>query len=257
MAHQRVQALADGSPRAAQLAALVRLANQTPAQPTAVPDRRGALSGPPSPSYARQDGPLAQLVAIPRLKHPAVPVQLQGTGIAQRVAGTKKGMKKIKPIPPPGGKKQTLTVRNGVDNYSSGLISTIVPSTGVNAGPRKEAQKVATMLGGSWVGGHMVNDQLGGDGGYGNIVPITSSMNGMHKTIENLANNLLTAGHGTSVEYKMDILRRATVKYSHKTVKNLPVEFQQTLIEHPALGASKTHHGAKLVQGNPGHWTII
>ncbi len=149
-----------------------------------------------------------------------------------------KKMKKVLPA-----KKQTMTVRNKTNAYTSGIINQVTLATGVNAGPRKEAQKVASFLGGSWVGGHMVNDQLGGTGDFSNIVPISSSMNGKHKTIENRANNELTNGHGNRVEYKMQINRRETRVHGLNTVKNLPVEFRQTLDIHPPHGAMYTVNG--------------
>ncbi|PXY42405.1 hypothetical protein DMB65_04030 [Flavobacterium cheongpyeongense] len=153
-------------------------------------------------------------------------------------------------------KKQTMTVRNKKDKYTSGLINSLSRATGVEAGPRAEAQKVKKFLGGSWIGGHMVNDQLGGSGGYKNIVPITSSMNGLHKSIENKANNLLSAGRGTQIEYKMKILKRATVKNAVKTIKNLPIEFQQTLNVYPTGSPMYTINGYILEETNPGNGKI-
>lgn len=149
-----------------------------------------------------------------------------------------KKMKKTLPL-----KKQVMTVRNKTNTYTSGMINHITLPTGVKPGPRKEAQKVASFLGGSWVGGHMVNDQLGGPGDFSNIVPITSSMNGKHKTIENRANQLLTSGNGNTVEYKMNIQKRETRVSGLKTVKSLPVEFKQTLDVYPANGAMYTVNG--------------
>lgn len=169
------------------------------------------------------------------------------SGIIQRVAKknkkkkhkAKKATKKTVKL----DKKQVMTVRNKTDQYSSGIINHVYMATGVNDGPRKEAQKVALFLGGSWVGGHMVNDQLGGTGDFANIVPITSSMNGKHKTIENRANNELSNGHGNTVEYKMQINRRETRVNGSKTVKNLPVEFKQTLDVYPPNAAAYTVNG--------------
>ncbi len=151
-----------------------------------------------------------------------------------------------------------MTVRNKEDEYTSGLINQITLPQGVQPGPRGEAQRVANILGGSWVGGHMVNDQLGGTGGYKNIVPITSSMNGLHKSIENKANNYLTAGNGTQIEYKMKILKRASVKYipSDSIVKNLPVEFQQTLKVFHTDGRRQMFIGQRLVEDKPGEGKI-
>lgn len=148
--------------------------------------------------------------------------------------GTKKNpLKHVKKKHKAKVKKQTMTVRNKKDNYTSGVITELSRSTGVNAGPRNEAQKVASFLGGTWVGGHMVNDQLGGTGDFSNIVPITASMNGKHKFIENRANNYLSRRNGTSIEYKMTINEREDRTNGEMTVKNLPVEFQQTLEVDP------------------------
>ncbi len=153
-------------------------------------------------------------------------------------------------------KKQTMTVRNKKDKYTSGLINGLSRATGVESGPRAEAQKVKKFLGGSWIGGHMVNDQLGGSGSFKNIVPITTSMNGLHKSVEKQANNLLSAGHGTQIEYKMKILKRATVKNALKTVKNLPIEFQQTLHVYPVGSPMYTIDGYILEETNPGNGII-
>ena len=144
------------------------------------------------------------------------------------------------------GKKRTMTVRNHIDDYTSGRINSLSRATGVERGPRNEAQKVASFLGGSWVGGHMINDQLGGNGTFQNIVPITSSMNGKHKKIENQANNLLSSGSGTSLEYKMNIKSRTTVTSGLNTVKNLPLEFKQTLNVYPLGAPSYTVNGSVL-----------
>ncbi|MDR7211099.1 DUF4157 domain-containing protein [Flavobacterium piscis] len=153
-------------------------------------------------------------------------------------------------------KKQTMTVRNKKDSYTSGLINGLSQATGVEDGPRAEAQKVKKFFGGSWIGGHMVNDQLGGSGSFKNIVPITSSMNGLHKSVENQANNLLSAGNGTQIEYKMKILKRATVKNAVKTVKNLPIEFKQTLHVHPVGLPMYTINGLILQEAYPGNGII-
>jgi len=168
----------------------------------------------------------------------------------------KKGKGKTKKALKVDLKKQTMTVRNKKDKYTSGLINGLSRATGVESGPRAEAQKVKKFLGGSWIGGHMVNDQLGGSGSFKNIVPITSSMNGLHKSVENQANNLLSAGHGTQIEYKMKILKRATVKNALKTVKNLPIEFQQTLHVYPVGSPMYTIDGYILEETNPGNGII-
>ncbi|TFB32093.1 DUF4157 domain-containing protein [Pedobacter alluvionis] len=152
-------------------------------------------------------------------------------------------------------KKQTMTVRNKKDSYTSGLINGLTQATGVESGPRAEAQKVKNFLGGSWIGGHMVNDQLGGSGSFKNIVPITSAMNGLHKSVENKANNLLSVGKGTQIEYKMKILKRATVKYAAKTVKNLPIKFEQTLDAQP-VGSPMERIEKKILPEDPGNGII-
>jgi hypothetical protein len=161
-----------------------------------------------------------------------------------------KKKKKIKP----GLLGRTMIVRNKIKNYSSGRINSLYRSTGVEPAPRKEAQKVALLLGGSWVGGHMINDQLGGGGGFKNIVPITSSMNGLHRTMENRANDILSAGNGAVIEYKMNILKRATVEHKamSNTVKNVPIEFQQTIDVFYKNGTTKKIIGSVLEEDRPG-----
>ena len=179
------------------------------------------------------------------------------TPIIQK-AKAKNGKTKVKKAHTPkiDLKKQTMTVRNKKDKYTSGLINGLSRATGVESGPRAEAKKIKKFLGGSWIGGHMVNDQLGGNGSFKNIVPITSSMNGLHKSVENQANNLLSAGHGTQIEYKMKILKRATVKNAVKTVKNLPIEFKQTLHVYPVGSPIYTIDGYILEETNPGDGKI-
>jgi len=180
------------------------------------------------------------------------PNQLKSLIIQKAKKQNKKAKLNAKKASPPkvALKKQTMTVRNKIDDYTSGWINHIYLPTGVEKGPRAEAQKVKKFLGGSWVGGHMVNDQLGGTGNFKNIVPITSSMNGRHKKIENKANNLLSANNGTQIKYKMKILKRKTVTKGSKTVKNLPTEFKQTLDVQPAVGSPKTINGDILKETN-------
>ena len=82
-------------------------------------------------------------------------------------------------------------------------------------------------------------------------------MNGLHRSIENKANNLISAGNGTQVEYKMKILERATVSNGYKTVYNLPIEFKQTLIVHPVGAPKKTIHGYILQENSLGSGKIV
>lgn len=126
---------------------------------------------------------------------------------------------------------KTVTVTNTINNYDSGWVQSETLSQGVEAGPRAEAQAVAKIAGGSWVGGHMVNDRLGGSGGFSNIVPITSSMNNKHHTIENDAQKKVGNG-GTpyEVRYYMAILHRDDYTFtpSGDKVNNLADQFQQS-----------------------------
>ena len=101
----------------------------------------------------------------------------------------------------------SMTVTNTTANYDSGWMQAETQSTGVSSGPQKEAQDVAVIAGGSWIGGHMVNDRLGGSGGYSNIVPITAAMNNKHHTIENAAQKIVSNGETDyEVKYQMNIL---------------------------------------------------
>lgn len=123
-----------------------------------------------------------------------------------------------------------VTVRNQTDSYTSGWVQAETQSTGVDTGPQAEAQRVQDIAGGTWVGGHMVNDRLGGTGGYDNIVPITSSMNGKHKTIENAARNKVGIGLGLyEAKYNMGILDRDDFNFTNgDEIINLPVKFEQS-----------------------------
>jgi hypothetical protein len=125
----------------------------------------------------------------------------------------------------------TVNVTNTTDNYDSGWIQAETLSTGVDSGPRAEAQAVANIAGGTWVGGHMVNDCLGGHGGFGNIVPITAAMNNRHHTIENAAQNIVgNGGTAYEVRYYMNILHRDDYTFtpSGDKVNNLADRFQQS-----------------------------
>ena len=138
----------------------------------------------------------------------------------------------------------TVTVRNNINNYDSGWIQAETRSTGVENGPRAEAQAVAAIAGGTWIGGHMVNDRLGGSGGFSNIVPITSSMNNRHHTIENAAQARVGNGGGAyEVRYYMNILHRNNYRLTGGTVNNLADQFQQRYEwrtkEVPARGTAR------------------
>lgn len=127
----------------------------------------------------------------------------------------------------------TVNVRNNINNYDSGWLDAQTQSTGVEDEPRAEAQSVADIAGGTWVGGHMVNDRLGGEGGFDNIVPITSAMNNQHHPIENAAQAIVGNG-GTpyEVRYYMNILHRDDYYWDkvhgRDRVNNLAVRFQQS-----------------------------
>ncbi|MBQ4766333.1 hypothetical protein F9U42_04195 [Pectobacterium versatile] len=164
-------------------------------------------------------------------------------GVVQMVKAVKPKANLKKSPSKPSAKKERLTVRNKKDDYTSGWITETSYAQGVDKAPRAEAQKVARLLGGSWVGGHMVNDQLGGDGGFKNIVPITSSMNGRHKTIENLANNALSSSFVKKIKYNMKIRKRDTVTNGPKTVLNLPTAFEQSLNIKNVDGTNQTVNG--------------
>lgn len=198
-----------------------------------------------------------QAIADQSMRQNQAPIQLNKAVIQLGKAKYKpKAKKKKKHIP--SLIKQTMTVRNKRDSFSSGWINHLDRATGVEAGPRKEAQKVQRFFGGTWVGGHMVNDQLGGDGSFKNIVPITSSMNGLHKSIENKANGYLSAQNGTSILYEMEILKRAKVSNGYQTVTNLPVEFQQTLyVDAPGATKIQKFKGFRLIEAYPGDGKIV
>lgn len=125
---------------------------------------------------------------------------------------------------------KTVTVRNKKDSYNSGWQQRESLSSGVDNGPQGEAARVESIAGGTWVGGHMVNDRLGGTGGFSNIVPITSSMNARHRKIENQAQNKVGGGFGPyEVKYYMNILKRKDFKFGNNDViNNLPIEFKQS-----------------------------
>lgn len=153
----------------------------------------------------------------------------------------------------------TVTVRNNTNNYSSGWVTAETQSTGVNTGPRDEAQRVAAIAGGTWVGGHMVNDRLGGTGGYSNIVPITSSMNSRHHTIENGAQQKVGGGLGPyQVRYNMDILARNDFDFGGGNyINNLPITFQQNYDYQLKTGGAVTNvAGVQLDMFNYGTQTF-
>lgn len=249
--HRNLQELIENSPRVKQLNAYQKMADayssrqQNPVQQKqnddSVNDRFTERKEMPAETFSTNTRTNEGLSETIHHSNPVVQKIKYTPKKKTTVKKNKLKAKKMKKALP--AKKQTMTVRNKTNAYTSGMINHVTLATGVNAGPRKEAQKVASFLGGSWVGGHMVNDQLGGTGDFSNIVPITSSMNGKHKTIENRANNELTNGHGNTVEYKMNINRRETRVHGLNTVKNLPVEFRQTLDIHPPHGAMYTVNG--------------
>jgi hypothetical protein len=250
--HRNLQELIENSPRVKQLNAYQKMADdyssrqQNPVQQKQNDDRvndrfteRKEIPAEAFSANKRTNEGLSE--TIPHI-NPVVQKAKRKVKAPAPVVKKNKIKPKIKKKVLPA-KKQAMTVRNKTNAYTSGRINQVTRATGVDASPQKEAQKVAKFLGGSWVGGHMVNDQLGGTGDFSNIVPITSSMNGKHKTIENRANNELNRRNGTEVEYQMNINRRETRVHGLSTVKNLPVEFEQTLDVYPRNAAPYTVNG--------------
>lgn len=238
--HRNLQELIENSPRVQQLNAYQKMADNYSAMQSKPIQKKQTVSEAEAYVDTKKQNSKENNTNAEKINN-------NNSGIIQRAAKKNKKKKhKIKKATKKTvklDKKQVMTVRNKTDHYSSGRIDQLYMATGVDDGPRKEAQKVALFLGGNWVGGHMVNDQLGGTGGFSNIVPITSSMNGKHKTIENRANNELARDNGTEVEYEMNINRRETRVKGSKTVKNLPVEFEQTLDVYPPNAAPYTVEG--------------
>ena len=130
--------------------------------------------------------------------------------------------------------KTTLTVRNKNDSYETGWRDKLSRATGVDVGPKKEARGLQDILGQSCVGGHMLNDQMGGEGGYDNIIPITSSMNSRHKTIESKitsrfdsAQETIDLKHNKKLvyNYRMKVSNRISHPTENGTVHNWPTKF--------------------------------
>lgn len=122
---------------------------------------------------------------------------------------------------------KTMKVKNTTDNYVSAWIDQLRIKQGVQAGPAAEAKKLEYILGAGHdcVGGHMINDQMGGDGGYGNIIPITKEMNKWHTSIENMVTqNLSTALPSLTKEYRysMRVSNRGSVSTVRGKVTNWP-----------------------------------
>ena len=131
-------------------------------------------------------------------------------------------------------KKPTLTVRNQINDYKSGWRDKLSLATGVNNGPRKEAKRLQYILGQPCIGGHMLNDQMGGKGGYDNIIPITKTMNRAHTAIENIITKKFSPAfetkdpiHGKKLEYnyRMVVSERGRYETENGTVDNWPTTF--------------------------------
>lgn len=121
-----------------------------------------------------------------------------------------------------------LTVHNKQDSYETGWLNQFSRSTGVTDGPRKEAKKLGIILGISCIGGHMINDQMGGGGKFDNIIPITSSMNRKHTFIENRLKSIFEAGNhkvNSEFQYKMVVSNRKDLKLARGRVLNWPITF--------------------------------
>ena len=130
--------------------------------------------------------------------------------------------------------KTTLTVRNENDSYETGWRDKLSRATGVDVGPKKEARGLQYILGQSCVGGHMLNDQMGGEGGYDNIIPITKTMNSAHTAIENIITKKFSTAfetkdpiHGKKLEYnyRMVVSERGSYETENGTVDNWPTTF--------------------------------
>ena len=79
-------------------------------------------------------------------------------------------------------------------DFTTTLVGGVKPSGGSlpNDRMRAEAQLVGNILGTGtkWVGGHMVNQDLGGPGDRTNIIPISKKMNSAHVKLETAAKRI-------------------------------------------------------------------
>ena len=123
---------------------------------------------------------------------------------------------------------KTLKVRNEIDSYETVWLDQLSLSTGVDVGPRGEAKKLEYILGKNCIGGHMINDQMGGDGGFKNIIPITSQMNKKHTRIENRITSSFSAvqeDKEREFQYKMVVQNRISLNTARGKVYNWPIKF--------------------------------
>ena len=125
-------------------------------------------------------------------------------------------------------RKINLKVKNQKDTYETEWRNQLSRATGVEDGPRKEAAKLSEILGKKCIGGHMINDRMGGPGDFSNIIPITATMNSAHKKIENKITHHFSDAlpHETDFyQYKMVVSGRRFHKTDRGKVENWPTEY--------------------------------
>jgi hypothetical protein len=149
--------------------------------------------------------------------------------------------------------KTTLTVRNKNDSYETGWLDQLSRSTGVETGPREEAKKLGYILNTKCIGGHMINDQMGGGGGFDNIIPITVAMNRSHTEIENMITSRFSSTTKDSklqFKYKMVVSERKSHDTDRGKVSNWPTKFVNSYKIRSKVSEKVLYKGEKECSGN-------